>query len=786
MTEPQTPVETAPPPAEGESSIRDLTTGSAGALVLLVLVFVCYAWTSRAGYIWDDNAYVTGNSTLRDFNGLSRIWTQPGATPQYYPLTFTSFWLETRVFGMKPAVSHVINALLHAGSVLLLWKILRRLAVPGAWMAAAVFAVHPMNVESVAWIAERKNTLSMILMLSATYIYLAYARLGLAKRVTPAGEGFNVPMPDDPKRLYRLFLALFVLALLAKTAVAPLPFMLLAVLWWKRGRINFKADVLPMLPLIGVAAVGGAITAYLEHSPNYVGASGAEWDLTVAQRLLLLGQTTLFYFLKILWPFPIGWQFDAHKPLWPFPISFNYYRWTPDPTKPLQWLPLVGLIAVFGALWALRGRIGRAPFAVAAVFLFGLLPVSGLTLAYPMRFSWVADHFAYVGQIGLIVGVVAVFAGLLRRQETVAATLGSVVLVAMTGLTLWHAFSFTFERSTRVRNLWERTLVQNPQSWFAALNYGGQVMEIANDEYGRRMAGGDSDIAADKRDTFRDRAEIWFREALRINPNAYEAHARLGELAFQRGKIDEALGHYRDAERIAAELRSSYRFASFRIGEVMLAQGKVDEAISMFKTLEAKEGASERNSALFAQIHTRLGDALQQRLAGKSTTRPDADQLAAVIDEYNTAISLAPDDVPPKLRLAALLIEQEQVPDAMTQAVQLLQDALKLDVDNIDAKLITARIAVKQGRPDLAAAQLTNLTDRYPGFIPGQIQRAIVLQTMGQPDEAKAGLRRMLEKYPDAKLVRELLDEMEGRPSTRPAAPTTLQFGPALPTPTGP
>ena len=779
--EPVEPVTVPTLPAEGESSVRDLTTGSAGTLVLLVLVFVCYAWTVRGGYIWDDNAYVTGNSTLRDFNGLSRIWTQPGATPQYYPLTFTSFWLETRLFGFKPAVSHIVNAMLHAGSVLLLWKILRRLSVPGAWMAAAVFAVHPMNVESVAWIAERKNTLSMILALSATYLYLAYARLGIAERTTPVGEGLNVPMPDDPKRLYRLFLALFVLALLAKTAVAPLPLMLLAILWWKRGRIDFQVDVMPLLPALAIAAVGGAITAYVEHSPKYVGASGAEWDITVAQRVLLLGQTMLFYFAKILWPFPVGWQFAAHRPLWPFAISFNYYRWTPDPTRPLQWLPLAAIVGVFSGLWALRGRIGRAPFTVAILFFVGLLPVSGLTLAYPMRYSWVADHFAYVGQIGLIVGVVAGVTLLLRRWESVAAGVGSVALLALTGLTFWHALSFT-----DLRSLWERTLRQNPQSWLAALNYGGELMDIANDEYARRMSGDDSDIAAEKRESFRNSAEIWFREALRLKPDAYEAEARLGELAFQRGKIDEALAYYRKSEATAEALNSNYRFASFRIGEVTLAQGKIDEAIELFKKLEAKEGTSERNNALFAQVHTRVGDALQQQLARSAATQPDTDKLAAVIDEYNTAITLAPDYVPPKVRLAAMLVEQDQVPDALPQAVQLLQDVLKLDVDNIDAKLISARVMEKQKRPDLAAAQLTNLTERYPDFIPGHLQRAIVLQAMGQPDEAKAGLRKMLEKYPNAKPVRELLDQMEGRPSTRPAGPTTLQFGPQLPTPTEP
>jgi protein O-mannosyl-transferase len=137
-----------------------LTTSAPPALLLVVAVLIAYLPALQGGYIWDDNRYVTENPILPQPDGLAAIWTDPGATIQYYPMVFTTFWLEYRLWGLNPLGYHATNILLHALSALLLWAILRRLAVPGAWLAAALFALHPVHVESVAWVTERKNVLS--------------------------------------------------------------------------------------------------------------------------------------------------------------------------------------------------------------------------------------------------------------------------------------------------------------------------------------------------------------------------------------------------------------------------------------------------------------------------------------------------------------------------------------------------------------------------------------------------------------------------------------------------
>ena len=761
-------VKSAPLPLSTEpgNALRELTTGSAGTLILLVLVFACYAYSSQSGYIWDDDAYVTGNPTLRSFNGLSRIWTEPGATPQYYPMTFTSFWLEVQAFGMNPKLSHVINAALHAASVLLLWKILRRLAVPGAWVAAAVFAVHPIQVESVAWISERKNTLSLVFGLSSLLMYLRYARIGAEDHAEPAGEGINVALPDDPVRLYRLFLALFVLALLSKTTLGVLPVVIAVILWWKNGRVSGK-EWLSLLPAFALAAIGGSFTSYLEHSPFYVGATGLEWQVSLPGRIMLMGQTAAFYAYKILWPFPIGYSPAKGTAVWPwFPISFNYDRWTLDVSSAVQWFPLAGIIVTAAALFALRNKIGRGAFAALAIFLIGLLPASGLVIAFPMRFSWVADHFAYVGSIGLIVGVVSALAVLLSRLPAVAAGATGVVLAGLIAVTFWHGQSFK-----DLKTLWERTLQQNPRSWLAALNYGNIARERASTDYIRMMQLGDEDAAVKNRDEARRRARLWFDEGLRINPNAYEAYTSRGVLDTQEGKLDDALANYHHAAQIAADLKvEGYRWPSFLIGELLVAQGKNSEAIKVFEDLEALESRLARRSGnLFAQIRTKHGDVLRASIKGPIVpTMPDADRatLFEAMEQYRMATDVGPEYVPPKTKLASILIDLDNQREALTQ----LNEAIRIERDNPEAKFLTAIIAEKQGQYDAAAAQLKNLLSIRPDILDPHLELAKVYMAAGQVASAVEELENTIKYFPTADAPKQMLAEIKKHAATQPTA----------------
>ncbi|HUI07690.1 MAG TPA: hypothetical protein VL486_11875 [Verrucomicrobiae bacterium] len=240
------------------------------ATALVVLVLVAYLPALRGGFLWDDNAYVTENQALRTPNGLGEIWFKPGTTPQYYPLVFTSFWLEYRLWRLQPFGYHLVNVLLHAANAVLLWRVLRRLEIAGAWWAAAIFALHPVMVESVAWVTERKNVLSCLFYLLAALAYF---------RFRPLTNGSVVRARDW--RFYPLSLAFFLCALLSKTVTCSLPAVLVLLLWWKGGRIE-KRDARALAPLFGLGAALGLMTVWWEE--RLVGAGGAEWTLSFVQR----------------------------------------------------------------------------------------------------------------------------------------------------------------------------------------------------------------------------------------------------------------------------------------------------------------------------------------------------------------------------------------------------------------------------------------------------------------------------------------------------------------------
>ena len=237
----------------------------------------------RGGFTWDDDAYVTNNITLRSAPGLSRIWGQLTATPQYYPLVFTSFWLEYHLWGLNPLGYHIVNVLLHTLAAMLLWRVLVRLQVPGAWLAAGIFALHPVAVESVAWVTERKNVLSAVFYFAAALAYLRWQERETSDR------GANAH--------YFLSLTLFICALFSKTVTASLPAALLLVMWWKRGRVAGR-DVRPLVPFFVAGAALALVTAWLERT--HVGASGPDWALSFLDRCLIAGRALWFYAGKLL------------------------------------------------------------------------------------------------------------------------------------------------------------------------------------------------------------------------------------------------------------------------------------------------------------------------------------------------------------------------------------------------------------------------------------------------------------------------------------------------------
>ncbi|MCC7406854.1 MAG: tetratricopeptide repeat protein [Phycisphaeraceae bacterium] len=474
----------------------------------------------RAGYVWDDDDHVYANPTLRSVAGLRQIWTDIGATPQYYPLTHTSFWLEYRVWGDAPGGYHATNIGLHALAALLLWRVLSVLKVPGAWLAAAVFAVHPIQVESVAWISERKNVLSGVFYLAAALQFL---------RWSPAGRD---PDGGPPSRwVYASALGLYVLALLSKTVTCTLPAALLVVMWGRCGRVT-RRDVWVLVPFFVVGIGLAMVTILMER--EHVGATGAEWDYSWVERWLIAGRAVWFYPAKLVWPWP---------------LTFMYPQWRIDPTAVWQHAFPAAAALVLVLLWALQQRIGRGPAAAAGFYVLSLFPALGFINVYPMRFSFVADHFSYLACIGLIAGGVA---GLKMADERLGlgrwrGALAVVILAPLMALTADHCRDFK-----DAETLWRDTLAKNPGAWMAH-NYLGLI----------EMRRGNRSAAASD-----------FNQVLRIKPDDVRALSNLGSLALLAGDAGSARGYF---ER-AIEHEPDFVGARLNLSKTLVSLRKIREA----------------------------------------------------------------------------------------------------------------------------------------------------------------------------------------------------------------
>ena len=486
-----------------------------GGLIVL-LVFLAYLPALRDGFIWDDDAYVTKNPTLHDLGGLQRIWFEVGAVPQYYPMVHTAFWLEYHLWGLNPVGYHLINVLLHATAAILLWWVLLRLRIRGAWLAAVLFALHPVCVESVAWITERKNVLSAVFYFAAALAYLRFVAL---------------EEPGRPNRLrwywYLGALVLFMAALLSKTVTCSLPAALLLVCWWKKGRIQ-RGEILPLLPFFMLGVALGLMTTWIEK--YHVGAQGAEWSLTFADRCLIAGRALWFY---------------AGKLLWPVELTFIYPRWKIEPEVWWQWLFPVAAVGVVAGLWLARHRIGKGSL-VAVLFFAGTLgPALGFVNVYPMRYSFVADHFQYLASLGLITLCAA---GLYRLSRVIPAT-----LVVLLGALTWHQAGIY--RNQEI--LWRNTLIKNPDCWMAHNNLGSLLKDQGHIE----------------------EAVEHYRKAVQIDPNNYKALYNLGMALAARGQFNEAIENFRQA----IQIKPNDCGALVSLGIALANRGQFDEAIANFR-----------------------------------------------------------------------------------------------------------------------------------------------------------------------------------------------------------
>jgi protein O-mannosyl-transferase len=541
------------------------------ALALVLLAFVFYIPALGAGYVWDDGV-LTANPLVEAPDGLLRFWLSPSQNTHethYWPLVYTTFWLEYRLWGKDPFGYHLDNILLHAVCTLLLWRVLRRLQVPGAWFAAALFAVHPVHVESVAWICERKDVLSGALYLGAAWAYLEF--------------------DSSRRRLwYGLALALYVLSLLSKSITVTLPFALALVLWWKRGRLTVTQDLQPLVPFV----LGGGLLTLFDLWLFYGSSTAGDLEITVLERLQIAGRALWFYPAKLFWPHP---------------LVALYPRWTLDAASPWTWLPHLAALVLLAVLWRLRARTeGRAVLAAVAFYVLTISPALNLLKHTFMVFAWVADRFQYLATAGLIALVAAGAARLARRPVTLA---GAAVLLVLGAITWRQAGTYKdyvtlFRHNTRV-------YPDSPQAHTqlsTALAQAGKMDEAIAEldtvirlrppkvhtyVMGRAILSAQAGRTAEAAQSFED--------ALALEPEDAMVHQAFAGFLSDQGQTDRAIEHFRRALKSRPDDAATLN----DLGVQLWKRGRRDEGISyMRRAVELRPEEPVFRANLQEALHT--------------------------------------------------------------------------------------------------------------------------------------------------------------------------------------
>ena len=571
----QTPPAVASPAPAGASS---WPAGWVCALIFL-LVLLAYLPALSGGFIWDDAGHVT-RADLRSWAGLGRIWFEFGATQQFYPVLHSAFWIEYQLWGGSTLCYHLLNVLLHASAACLFGVLLRRLAVPGAWLAALLFALHPICVESVAWISEQKNTLSLVFYLGAALAYLRFDQ-------------------DRRGAHYGLATGLFLLALLTKTVTASLPAALLVVSWWRRGRLAWWRDVLPLLPWFVLGAASGLVTAHFERV--IIGAQGADFDLSIVQRCLLAGRVFWFYLGKLAWPAD---------------LIFIYPHWTVDAAVWWQWLFPAGALALLAGLIRWQRR-QRGPLATALLFGGTLFPVLGFVNVFPFLFSYVADHFQYLASLAVFALAAAGLTRLAVLLPRWGRYTGSAALLATLGALTW-AQSDTYRDGF---TLYQTTLERNPSCWMAhnnlamlLVNAGRTPEAIPHLEQALRLRPDFPEALNNLGDNLRhlgrpQEAIPYLERAVRLQPKFAEAHNTLGAVLLMLGRSSEGIAEVTEALR----LKPGYAMARYNLGLARAEAGHTEEAIRDFAEaarLDPGFGGAELNWAIGLTLLSRFPEAV--------------------------------------------------------------------------------------------------------------------------------------------------------------------------------
>ena len=608
----------APPQARAVGEVRSRLLARAAPVVLALLVAVSYFPALWGGFVWDDVIFAE-EPVIHAPSGLWRIWFSPADIENeghYWPLVYTSFWLEHKLWGLAPVGYHAVNILLHLVNVLLLWCLMVRLAVPGAGVIAAVFAVHPLHVESVAWVIERKDVLSALFYLTAVLVWMRYVEAPRLGR-------------------YALALVLFTAGLLSKSVVVTLPVALLIWRWWTLGRVP-RTDLLRLWPFFVVAAgiTAADLSFYTSREPLALG-------YTAVERVLIAARALWFYVGKLLWPTE---------------LAVIYPLWEIDAADPVAWAYLAAALALAAVLWFGRHWMGRGPLAGALFFAVTLGPVLGFVDYGYMQFSLVADRFQYLAGIGVLavlIGAAAHGVGRLPDAFRRGAWVLTTIVVVMLGALTWRQAGIYRDPLT----FFSHVVALNPAARDAHLNLCNALLKAGRAEEGLAAArvaveqrpddaGARANLgrALSELERFAEAGESLDR-ALELDPRHKGALQNTAELLRKQALYEAAI----EAYHAVLERDRAYPLAYAGMGDALFRLGRYEEALAPL----AQALALQPGLPMAGTMETLMGRAARE-----------LGRFGEAARHFERAMALDPGDPTPVLDLATLRALQQRHDEA--------------------------------------------------------------------------------------------------------------------------
>jgi len=664
------------------------------ALVLAAVTILAYRPAWNGSFLWDDDVYITKNELLTAPDGLRRIWFSLDSPSQYFPLVYTTFRVEHALWGLNPSGYHWVNLLLHVANALLVWAVLARLKVPGAWLAGAIFALHPVQVESVAWITERKNVLMGFFFLLTLLAWIAFVDRRTKRRWL----------------FYGLALILYLLALSAKTTACTLPAALFLMLWLQKKPINWKR-ILQIVPFLVLGVAMGVLAMWWER--YHQGTSRAVFTfLNPIERVLVASRAIWFYLSKLIWPSN---------------LTFIYPRWDIAPTHLLNFVWLFAGIIVCAAIYFLRRYVGRSVEVAVAFFVATLSPVLGFIMLYTFRYTFVADHYQYlacVGPIALASAGLLNLADVFKDRRTLILSAALCVVAVLATLTWRQAAMYG-----NIETLWRTTLARNPSCWMAHNNLGivlfgkGQLddaiahyrttLEMQPDFWDADYNLGNALLGKGQV----DEAIFYCDKAVKMQPHDPDAQVALANTLLQNRRIDEAIVHYQRAVAI----RPDYFLARYGLAHALLEEGKFDGAVEHSRAALLIQPND-------ADCHTVLAVALDEK-----------GQSAEAIEHYQKALEISPQSVSALNNLAWVLATSSNAPLRNgPRAIQFARQADQLTGGNNALVLRTLAAAYAEGGQfgkAIETAQAAMQLGRTQGddSLVTELQQQIALYELGLP-----------------------------------------------------